>query len=300
MTRTIRLTTFARPSVLLAAQHRGFLEQRGITLEIEDATGSRPQMEGLLSGRWDIAHTNADNVMKFRAFGHDGLFVFLVVDRGIAQKLVVQPQVQAWEDLRGRQVGVDAPDSGYAFVLYELLRRHGLERTAYDVVPLGATAYRLKGLRRGEVAAGLLSHHHEAAALDDGFRVLADTRENFPDHPGVTAATTRAWAAGNDDVLAGYAGALLAAARWVQDPANIDDVVRLVSAERGIDADHARRVVAIERAGRTGTIGSVEDAARSLAAVAELRMAVTGAQPTGYFVDSAMRAAFAVADRTTR
>jgi ABC-type nitrate/sulfonate/bicarbonate transport system substrate-binding protein len=289
MTHVLRLTTFAQPSALLAAQHRGFLEEVGLALEVEQATGSRPQMEGMLAGRWDLAHTNADNVMKFRAFGHGELFIFLVLDRGLGQKLVVSPQVQDWEGLRGRPVGVDAPDSGYAFVLYELLRRHGLQPGDYEVVPLGATAYRLQGLQRGEIQGGLLSHHHEAAALDEGFWILADTRQDFGGQPGVTAATTTSWAQRNPEVLQAYTAALLAASAWARTPENYEDVVRVVAEGRGIDEDRARRVLAIEEAGRTATIGSIEEAEDSLAQTAALRAAYTDSRPTGYFDAEAMR-----------
>lgn len=44
-------------------------------------------------------------------------------------------------DFHGGRLGVDAPDSGFAFVLYRMLRDHGLERSVdYEVVSLGGTA----------------------------------------------------------------------------------------------------------------------------------------------------------------
>ncbi|MPZ86927.1 MAG: hypothetical protein GEU81_02425 [Nitriliruptorales bacterium] len=293
MTRTLRLTTFSEPSALLAAQHRGYLEEVGLALDVELAQGSRAQMEGLLAGRWDLAHTNADNVMKFRALGHPDLFIFLVIDRGMAQKLIGQPHIRDWEDLRGGPVGVDAPDSGYAFVLYELLRRHGLRRDDYEVVPIGATVYRLHALQRGEINAGLLSHHHEATALDDGFHILADTRDYFGTHAGVTAAATYPWAERNEEALLGYTRALFAAAKWTQDPANHEEVVKVVAEGRGVDEDQARRVLDIEKGSRTGTISSVEDVERSLVATATLRAEFTDAQPTGYFDARVMSKALA-------
>jgi ABC-type nitrate/sulfonate/bicarbonate transport system substrate-binding protein len=298
MTRALRLNTFSQVSTLLAARHRGYLEEEGLALEVDIAEGSRPQMEALLAGRYDLVHTNADNVMKFRAFGHENLSIFLVLDTGIAQKLIVAPDVADWADLRGRPVGVDAPDSGYAFVLYELLRLHGLERGDYEVVPLGATGYRLQGLQRGEIVAGLLSHHHEATALDEGFRILADTREHFGGHPGVTAATTTEWAAANPDALHGYTRALLRAAEWAMDPAHTDDVVALIAEARDVDEARARRILAIEAASRTGTVRAVAEAERSLAQTAELRARYTGGPaPAGYLDASAMRQALTPAGR---
>lgn len=293
MTRVLRLNTFSQVSALLAAQHRGYLAEEGLELEVEIAVGSRPQMEGLLSGRFDLVHTNADNVMKFRAFGSRDLAIFLVLDTGIAQKLIVSPDVSDWADLRGRPVGVDAPDSGYAFVLYELLRLHGLEKGDYEVVPLGATGYRLQGLQKGEIVAGLLSHHHEATALDEGFRILADTRQHFGGHPGVTAATTTGWAAANPEAWAGYTRALLRAAAWAMDPANGNDVVDLIARARGVDPARARRILDIETASRTGVIRSVQDAERSLAETAALRAQYTGGRPESYFDPSAMERALA-------
>jgi ABC-type nitrate/sulfonate/bicarbonate transport system substrate-binding protein len=293
MTRTLRLTTFSEPSALLAAQYRGFLEEVGLVLDVEYPKGSRSQMEGLLAGQWDLAHTNADNVMKFRAYGHTDLFIFLALDRGIAQKLVAQPQIEGWNDLRGGPVGVDAPDSGYAFVVYEMLRRNGLERDDYEVRPIGATVYRLRALQNGEINAGLLSHHHETTALDDGMHILGDTRDYFAAHAGVTAAATAHWTEHNDETLHNYTRAMLAAARWVQDPANHEQVVRVVAEGRNIDEDRARRVLTIEKGARTGTISSVDDVERSLAASAALRSAYTGTEPTGYFDAQYMRAALA-------
>jgi ABC-type nitrate/sulfonate/bicarbonate transport system substrate-binding protein len=293
MTRTLRLTTFSEPSALLAAQHRGYLEEVGLAVDVEYPQGSRAQMEGLLAGRWDLAHTNADNIMKFRALGHTDLFIFLVIDRGIAQKLIGHPSIKDWKDLRGGPVGVDAPDSGYAFVLYELLRRHGLGQDDYEVVPVGATVYRLRALQRREINAGLLSHHHEAAALDAGFHILADTRDHFGTHAGVTAAATYPWAERNEEALLGYTRALFAAAKWTQDPANHEEVVNVVAAGRNIDEDHARRVLDIEKGSRTGTISSVEDVERSLAATAALRANFTATRPTGYFDARVMSKALA-------
>src|SRR5680860_95384 len=291
MTVTLRLNTFSRPSLLLAAQHQGFLEEEGVALEVIFAKGSRAQMEGLLAGQWELAHTNVDNVMKFRGQGYDGLFVFLVADRGIGQKLVVHPDIKGWDDLRDRAVGVDAPDSGYAFVVYELLDRHGLPWGSYEVKPLGATSYRLDGLRSGAVVAGLLSHQYETSALDEGFTVIADTRDHFPELAGVTGATIRSWATDNDELLHGYTRALLAAARWTQDEANEDSLVELVARARRIPEAEAQRLLDLERAARTGGVPSADEAADSLRGFARLRGKATGMQPAECFNPRYMRAA---------
>lgn len=288
----LRVSTFSRTSILLAAQHRGFLGAAGLAVETEPVTGSRQQMADLIAGRHGIAHTNADNIMRYRAAGHQELFIFLVLDRGVAQKLVVAPHVAGWADLRGATVGVDAPDSGYAFVLYELLRLHGIRAGEYDVRAVGATGLRLQALRRGDVAAAMLSHHHEASAVESGFRILAASNERFAGLPGSTAATTRDWATQHPQALGDYTAALVDAAAWAIRPENHEDVVRLVAEGSGLEPARARRLLEIETASRTGVITSVAEAEESLAQTAALRSQYTGTESAGYFDPSVLAAAF--------
>lgn len=292
MSEQLRVSTFSRTSTLLAAQHCGFLDAVGLTVEIEQVTGSRQQMADLIAGRHDIAHTNADNIMRYRAAGHQELYVFLVLDRGIAQKLIVAPQVGGWADLRGATVAVDAPDSGYAFVLYELLRLHGIEPGEYNVEAVGATGLRLEALRRGAVVAAMLSHHHEASALDSGFRILAASNDRFGDLPGTTAATTRGWAGQHPQALRNYTAAMADAAAWVIRPENHEDVVRLVAEGSGLTPERARHLLEIETESRTGVITTVAEAEESLARTAALRSQYTGAEPSGYFDPSVLATAF--------
>ncbi len=291
MSEPIRVSTFSRNSILLAAQHHGFLAAVGLTVSVETVSGSRQQLADLIAGRHAIAHTNADNIMRFRAANPD-LYVFLVVDTGIAQKLVVAPHVTGWADLRGARVAVDAPDSGYAFVLYELLRRHGIESGAYGIHAVGATGLRLEALRQGKVSAALLGHHHQASALDSGFRVLATGNDEFADLPGMTAGTSRSWASRNPQALRDYTVALVNAADWATRPDNREEVVRLVADSSGLTPEQARRMLDAETAGRTGMITSVADAEQSLARTAALRSQYTGAEPSGYFDPLVLGAAF--------
>ena len=287
---TVRVSAFSRQSAFLVAQERGHFRDAGLDVVAEAAKGSRHQITELLAERLDVIHTNPDNVMRFRAEGHDALFCFLVLDLGLGQTLVVLPEVATWEDIRGRRVGTDAPDSGYALLMYEMLAQHGVERGAYDPVGLGSTSHRLEGLRSGEVAACLLNHDQVDTARREGFRTLASARDYFPLHPGVVASTSRARAEALGDGLQRYTDALLAAARWAHDPANEAEVVSAMASQLGIDPQKAGALLEREKAGRTGTAPSPEQAAESLAVVARVRHASTGVEPQGYFDDRYMRA----------
>src|ERR671933_1490328 len=103
----IRLIAFSRPVALLAAQAKGLFEREGLSVEVELTRGSIEQIRGLLAGRWDVAHTAADNVMAYVDREGADLFVFAVADLGVGQQLVVRPEVTSYAQLRGQPLGVD-------------------------------------------------------------------------------------------------------------------------------------------------------------------------------------------------
>src|ERR687885_2174280 len=153
----IRLISFSKPPALVAAQANGFFERENLTVEVELTRGSIEQIRGLLEGRWDIAHTAADNVMAYDDREGADLFVFAVADLGVGQTLVVRPDVTAYADLRGQPLGVDALDTGYAFVLRRMLEHNDLAWGDYQLLPVGSTPQRLQALREGRIAGALLS-----------------------------------------------------------------------------------------------------------------------------------------------
>ena len=52
-------------------------------------------------------------------------FAFMGSDSGFLS-FVAQRGVKSWRDLKGKTLSVDARTTGYAFVLFEMLRRNGL------------------------------------------------------------------------------------------------------------------------------------------------------------------------------
>lgn len=282
----VRLSAFGRPPALVAAERLGHFAERDLDVHADVVAGSAEQMRGLADGRWDIVHTAADNVLAWGARGAD-VFVFCVADIGIAQQLVVRPEIRSIADLRGAAVGVDAPTSGYAFVLFDLLAAHGLSRGDYDVVPIGSSSRRVAALRKHVISGCLLGAGQQEQAIADGMVVAATAADAFAAYPGLTAATTRGWASAHDDALHGYAEALAVAARWVLEPRNRQDVIAMLARDRGEDLDRAARTYRRATANRRPP--TQRDVQAALRTVADLRARWTGAAiDVGAFVDLAV------------
>lgn len=292
---TLRLITFSRPLPLLAAEAKGFLAAEGLEVECEQTKGSREQVRGLLAGRWDIAHTAADNVMAYVDGEGADLFVFLVADLGLAQKLIVRPGIDGYEGLRGKVLGVDALDTGYAFVLRKMLALHGVRDGECELVSIGGTQQRLEALLDGRVAGCLLSTPQDVKALEAGCRILDPARRHFPLYPGLTAAATRRWEREHRRELLGYTRALLAGSRWAAEPGHEEEAVELIARDQGVDAAAARRLYEREVAVRNPGIPGLEEVREALEVVRRLRHEMTGKGTalSAYFEPEYMKKALA-------
>lgn len=80
---TVRVITFSMPLAAVAAESEGYFAEESLDVAFAITAGSGEQMRGVLEGRWDIAHTAADNVMAYNDRDGSDFIVFLVADLGL-------------------------------------------------------------------------------------------------------------------------------------------------------------------------------------------------------------------------
>ena len=137
---------------LLAAQAQGLFAKRGLKVDIKIAPGSEELRNGLAQGRYQIVHTAVDNAV---AMAKVDIAVVLGGDDGF-NHLFVQPEIRSYQDLRGKTVVVDAPDTAFALQLYKMLKLNGLQKGDYTVKPVGATFKRLAAMEQDKSAAAAI------------------------------------------------------------------------------------------------------------------------------------------------
>ena len=115
---------------LFAAQARGFFARRGLAVDLMPAPNSEEQRQGLADGRYPIVHGAADQCVALVEASKVDAIVVAGGDNGF-NHLFVQPEIERIADLRGRTLVADVANTGWSFVLYEILRRHGLTRGDY-------------------------------------------------------------------------------------------------------------------------------------------------------------------------
>ena len=141
---------------LLAAQAQGSFAKRGLAVELKLAPNSQELRNGLAQGRYQIVHTAVDNAVAMAEVAKVDIAVVLGGDDGF-NHLFVQPEIGAYQDLRGKAVVVDAPDTAFALQLYKMLKLNGLDKGDYAVRSVGGTVRRLEAMLHDKTAAAVLS-----------------------------------------------------------------------------------------------------------------------------------------------
>ncbi len=221
---------------LFVARDKGLFAQQGLEVEIQPTTGSVAQMSGLASGRFDIAMTAIDNIVAYAEGEGDksvgkqpDFFAFMGSDSGFLS-LVSVPTIKDVSALRGTTLLVDARSTGYAFVLYDMLKRVGLKDSDYRIKPAGGMVQRWTAMQKGLGSATLLSTPFDILAKDKGFHQFAWATRVIGPYQGNVAATKRGWAAAHRQEVIGYIRAYSAAIDWLYRPQNRDEAIRILRA----------------------------------------------------------------------
>ncbi len=227
---------------LYAAQARGFFERRGLAVELKAAPNSAEQRAGLAAGRYQIVHGAADQCVALVAAKVDAVVV-AGGDNGF-NHLFVQPDIARLEDLRGRTLAADVADTGWSFVLYDILKRHGLSRGDYAIHEAGAPFRRFAAMRDDKLAAAILNPPFAIHARRAGLKDMGAVVDSIGPYLGTVPYVLRGWAHTNPETLAAYLAACIEGLRFALDPANRAAAIRLYAERLDIPADIATEMFA--------------------------------------------------------
>jgi ABC-type nitrate/sulfonate/bicarbonate transport system substrate-binding protein len=231
------INVFNIDAALAAGRGRGFFAAAGLDVEVMVTPNSTEQMRGLGQGSWQIVSTAFDNVLGWSGREGAEMAALVQVSTGNPLPVYVRPEINDWNDLRGKAMAVDAVDTAYALVLRKVLRAHELEmeRGDYSLLAKGTTGYRLDSMIQGETFAGVLNPPWDRKAEAAGMKRFADHREVLPDYPGGVYAVSRKWAAASREVLLKFLRAWDEARRWCQEEKNHAEALALVGKAEKLD-----------------------------------------------------------------
>jgi ABC-type nitrate/sulfonate/bicarbonate transport system substrate-binding protein len=208
-----------------AAQKLGFFHAQGLDVVLSYTANSTDLVAGLFDGRYDVALAGADNFVAYREGAGEvdladeaDLILCMGGDRGFLS-LLAAAGIDRVSGLRGRTIAVDAMTTGFAFVLRELLARHGVMEGAVRFERAGGTSARYDALIAGAFDATLLRTPFDLLAIEKGWQRLASADVLGP-YQGTVAGVRRRWADANRAVLVGFLRAYRDGLAWCTQPAN--------------------------------------------------------------------------------
>jgi ABC-type nitrate/sulfonate/bicarbonate transport system substrate-binding protein len=216
------------------AQEKGYFARGGIEVKLTPTPNSVFQLTNLIEGKFDIGMTAFDNVVAYMEGQGEApvsvqpdLMVFMGSDHGFLA-LTAVPEVKSAAELKGKTVSVDAATTGYAFVLFDLLKRNGLASGDYTVEKAGGVVQRWQALREKKHAATMLITPFDVMAKGAGFNVLQYAIDVYGNYQGLVGATRRAWAAENAPKLQSYISGYVAGIEWLRDQKNKDEALAIL------------------------------------------------------------------------
>jgi ABC-type nitrate/sulfonate/bicarbonate transport system substrate-binding protein len=219
-----------------AAEKFGFFEKRGLSVQTTFTKSSEEQRSGLAEGLYDIAHSAVDNAVAMVDSGMADVCIFVGLDQSF-NKIVVRPDISSYADLRGKVLGVDAPDTAFALIVYHILKQKGLKPGDYTVKPIGATRFRIQALIDGTIDFAIMTLPFNLLAQRAGLTILDDPIALVAPYQSAGGFARSDWAAKNRDALVQYAAAYIEGVRWSFDPANRQTASRILQDEMKLDAD---------------------------------------------------------------
>ena len=135
--------------------------------------------------------------------------------------LITGPKYKKLEDLKGGTMEVINLTSGSTVLLEKILAAHGLKYPGdYSLLTVGGTPSRYAAVKKGAVAAAMVTIPTTYEAKEDGLNVLANISQYLPDYQFTVIAGNEKWMASHRDQTVRFLMAMIKSMRFLNDPKN--------------------------------------------------------------------------------
>lgn len=252
---------------LTIAERKGFFEQQGLQVEINDFGGGAKSLQALVGGSVDVVTGAYEHTIRMQAKGQD---IRAVVELGrfpgivLAVKKSLADKVKSPRDLKGMKVGVTAPGSSTNFFVNYLLAKEGVAPEEVAFIGVGAGPTAVAAMKKGEIDAianldpviAKLEQDGDVVVLADS-RTEEGTRAIFGgSNPAAVLYTKAEFIQNNPNTVQALVDAFLAALRWIAD-ASPEEIAAAVPEEYHL-GDRALYLAAVAKSkptySRTGIV----------------------------------------------
>ena len=203
------------------AWEQGFFKEQNLGVREFQTDSIAKAVQALSANSTDLLFpTNTEGVIAAMAQGAPikivaGNFTKALYD------LITGPKYKKVEDLKGGTMGVINLESGSTVLLQKILLAHGLKYPGdYDLLTVGGTPARYAAVKKGAVAAAMVTIPTSYEAKEDGLNVLTNISKYLPDYQFTVIAGHTKWMESHRDQTVRFLAAMIKAQRYLNDPKN--------------------------------------------------------------------------------
>ncbi|HEY2227675.1 MAG TPA: ABC transporter substrate-binding protein [Xanthobacteraceae bacterium] len=218
----------------VVAEREGFFAREGVEVRIVPFTvsfrappGANPisMRDAMSKGDIDMSREQfpllINDVMAGRKFAAAS-----VASGNPLYFVVARPEIQSFADLKGKTLTITNPRDGITIWTRKLMAMHGLADGDVMLMNIAGSKGRLACLKSAECAAASLAQPAVLDAVEAGSHILGLTNEIGPPlYQFDIVDPSRA--AANREAIVKYIRATTAAVRFIQDPTNRDEIVKV-------------------------------------------------------------------------
>ncbi len=226
----LRVNVFAGATnlPLLTAINKGFMAERKLTIEIQNTPDSDQQRAGLAAGRFEIALAAIDNALAMVESAKEDV---IIVSGGDASMNEFMARVNSIGEMRGKVLGVDAPNTAYGLAAKKILKNAGLiEGRDYTVRAVGGSMVRANALAANpDLGGGMLNPPFTYMLREKGLKSLGTQFSLIGPYQATGAFVMRKWASANAGTLERFLSAYIEGQRYAMNPANRAEMIKLLA-----------------------------------------------------------------------
>ncbi len=227
----IRLNTFPNATnlALYYGLAHGVFERHGIALDLRFTPNSEAQRDGLARGEFEMAYSAVDNAVAMVELARENVVIVSGGDSSM-NEFMVRPEIRTLEDLRGRTLVVDRPETAYALQAKKVLRRAGLlPGRDYQLRAIGATIPRIEAMQADATnAMAMLNPPFTFVARERGLKSFGRFTDLVGPYQGGGLFVMRRWARSHGEVLERFLAAYIESTRLALAPAQRAEAERLL------------------------------------------------------------------------
>jgi NitT/TauT family transport system substrate-binding protein len=197
-------TTVGSMAVLWVAKDARLFEKHGLEVELIYVAGSSKVVQAMLAKEIPISEIAIPAVIQANLAGAD-LVMLAGPNHKPGQKIMVKPEIQTPENLKGKKIGISRFGTSDDFLLRYMLGQWKIQPDRdVALLQMGGSPEILAGLGSRGIDGGMLASPLHLRAVKLGFSVLVDLSTIGVDYQGAGVVTTRAYARDNQDVVRRY------------------------------------------------------------------------------------------------